>query len=488
MVHFIPTDALAAGLGDWTRRPGPRYLRLADALETWLHAEPPGEGARLPSERAHAAQHGLSRGTVVAAYAALADRGVVERRQGSGTRVAAGVPWAAAGPSGPPPHFRLPSFSRFIHRGDATIDLSFGAPQLDDVVARLHARVADALHAGASLHGYAPLGLPALRAAIADRLTARAVPAETDNVVVTTGAQSAIALLTAALVRPGDRVVVEAPTYPGAMELFARAGAHVVAVERDHTGPRPDELSRALARGAALVFLVPTCHNPTGAIMHEARRRELLAVCREHGVPLLEDETTAEVVFDGAPPPAIASLDAEHVITVGSFSKILWGGLRVGFIRAPRELVLRLGRIKAAQDMGSGALDQLAVLAAMPDLASIGEHRRTTGKERHDALREALAAELPDWHVPPAKGGFSLWARLPHGTGDDLAAAALAQGVAVSPGSSSAPEDRFLDHVRLCFSAPPDELREAARRLAIAWERLPETNAGRAPAALALRP
>jgi DNA-binding transcriptional MocR family regulator len=214
---------------------------------------------------------------------------------------------------------------------------------------------------------------------------------------------------------------------------------------------------------------VPTCHNPTGAVMHEQRRRELLAVCQKHGAPVIEDETTAELLFDGSPPPSMASLDPEGVISVGSFSKVLWGGLRVGWIRAARATILRLGRLKAAHDLGSGMLDQLAVLGAWPDLDRLAQARREQARAGHDVLVAALARRLPDWRVAPCRGGYSLWVRLPQGTGDELAAAALGQGVAISSGSSSAPQDLFLDHVRLCFAAPPAQLEEAAERLSVAW-------------------
>jgi DNA-binding transcriptional MocR family regulator len=463
--HFVAAETLVAQLGAWTHRAGPRYVRLADALGDLLGQDGLPEGARLPSERELALRLGVSRGTVVSAYAALAERGAVTRRQGSGTRVAGdrSSPGAAA-------VLRNPQFGRFITGPEVPIDLSFGAPHLDDLVAGLQGGVAEAARAGVPAHGYAPLGLPGLRDALAGRISARGVPCRPEEVLVTTGAQGALALLTAALVRPGDRVVVEAPTYPGAIELFSRAGATLVALERDHTGPRPEDLRRALSGvGAALVFLVPTCHNPTGAVMHEQRRRELLAVCTEHGVPVIEDETTAELLWDGTAPPSMASRNPDGVISVGSFSKVLWGGLRVGWIRAARPTILRIGRLKAAQDLGSGLLDQVAVLRVWPELDAIAEARRGQARRRHDTLTAALAARLPDWRIAPCRGGYSVWVRLPHGTGDDLAAAALEQGVAVSSGSSSAPQDLFLDHVRLCFAAPPAQLEEAAERLEVAW-------------------
>jgi DNA-binding transcriptional MocR family regulator len=277
MIHLLTSEALVSGIGAWTKRPGPRYERLAGAIGDLIARESSPPGCRLPPERELAALLGVSRGTVVAAYGALAERGVVTRRQGSGTRVA-GEP--APAPPDAPRHLYA-HFGRFLGAPAPQVDLAFGAPYVDDLVWQLQSRVADVMRGGAPLHGYAPLGLPALREGIAARMTADGTPTESDQVLITPGAQGALALLTGTLVRPGDRVVVEAPTYPGAVELFSRAGASIVALPRDHTGPRPDDLRHALsAMGAAFVFLIPTCHNPTGTVMHEQRRRELLRVCQ----------------------------------------------------------------------------------------------------------------------------------------------------------------------------------------------------------------
>jgi DNA-binding transcriptional MocR family regulator len=474
--QLLTAEALVGGIGAWASRSGPRYLRLAEAIADLIARESTAPGCRLPAERELAQLLEVSRGTVVAAYSELAERGTVVRRQGSGTRVAGEPPAAPA-----VPRHLYTQLGRFLGAPAPQIDLAFGAPYVDDAVWQLLGRVAHVLRAGAPAHGYAPLGLPALRQGIADRVTAAGTPTEPDDVLVTSGAQGALALLTSMLVRPGDRVVVEAPTYPGAVELFSRAGASIVALPRDHAGPRPDDLRHALsAMGAAFVFLIPTCHNPTGGVMHEQRRRELLRVCREHDVTVIEDLTTADVVFDGESPPTLSALDGgERVITVGSFSKILWGGVRVGWVRAPRGFILRLGRLKAARDLGSGLLDQAAVVGALPDLDAIIALRRAMARERHDHLRRELVERLPEWEISPTRGGYSLWVRLPSGTGDELAAAAMTRGVAIASGSSSAPEDRFLDHVRLCYPAPPELLTEAAIRLEDAWRSLHGTAAGR---------
>jgi DNA-binding transcriptional MocR family regulator len=204
--------------------------------------------------------------------------------------------------------------------------------------------------------------------------------------------------------------------------------------------------------------------------MSEQRRRDVLALCREHEVLVVEDLTTADLVFDGATPTHLSALDAEHVITIGSFSKVLWGGLRVGWIRAAPAMVLRLGRLKAAYDLGTGTLDQAACLAALDRWDELVAARRAMAQERYAAFSAALADALPGWRHEPVKGGFSMWVRLPGGSSEDFAAAAMRRGVAISTGASAAPEELFLDHVRLCFTAPPELLAEAVVRLRAAWD------------------
>jgi DNA-binding transcriptional MocR family regulator len=465
MSQSLAADQLLNLMAGWERRRGPRYLALADAIQETVDREELEAGTRLPPERALAQLAQLGRGTVVAAYAELAERGIVERRQGSGTRLTKGV---APGASRP---LRAALFGRAVQDDDDLIDLSFGAPWFDEHTASLVGGADDAIGAGAPTRGYAPLGLPGLRTAIAARLTERGTPTTDRQVVITTGSQGAIQLLTTALVRRGDRVVVEAPTYPGAMELFSRAGAVVVAVRRDHAGPRPDDLARALGGpGAALVFLVPTCAYPTGAIVHEHRRREILATCAEHDVLVVEDMTPADLVFEEPPPQSLVSMAPDRVVALGSFSKVLWGGLRTGWLRADPGLVLRLGRLKAAQDLGSGMLDQAAVLRALPGYDETARLRSAQARERYEALAAALRSQLPEWEFEEPRGGWSLWVKLPHPCADEMCAAAARRGVAIATGSNAAPDDLFLDHIRLCFPAEPALLEEAVRRMRLAWE------------------
>ena len=184
---------------------------------------------------------------------------------------------------------------------------------------------------------------------------------------------------------------------------------------------------------------------------------------------LVEDLTTADLLFSGRPPAPLAALEPDGVVAVGSFSKVLWGGLRAGWLRADPALVLRLGRLKAAHDLGTGLLDQAACVAAMPRLAEITAARRAMAASRYELITGLISEQLPDWRVTVARGGYSLWAQLPGADAAGFAATALEQGVAVSSGGSSAPEDLFLDHLRLCFTAEPDDLRTAVEQLASIW-------------------
>ncbi len=464
-VQFEADDQFDAALGAWTHRSGPRYMRLAEAVSDAIAQGLLPTGARLPTERALAARLHVSRGTVVAAYAELGDRGLVARRQGSGTTVA--VPGRA--PIGS--HVRNDGFSRQISGPAVPIDLSLAAPVHDEVVAQLVVSTVDALRAGASVHGYTPLGLPDLRHGLADRLSARGIPTSADQILITQGAQGAIQLITAAFVRAGDHVVVETPTYPGALELLSRAGAAIDGIPRDHAGPRPNLFARALDAGdVALTLLVPTCHNPTGTTMSERRRHEILAAVREHDVMLVEDLTMADTSFAGTAPPDLVALAPDRTIAIGSFSKVLWGGLRVGWIRADPATILRLGRLRTAQDMGTGILDQAACLAALPRLDEIIAGRRAMARERHDVLRDALTEELPEWEIGRCDGGYGLWIRLPRANAAQVVAAALRHGVGIVAGSVGAVDDRHLDHVRVCFTLEPDLLVEAAGRLRRAWD------------------
>lgn len=461
-VAEVTPGALAGSLSAWTLRAGPLYLRLADAIADAVAQGAVGAGTRLPPERVLAEHLAISRGTVGAAYDALRSRRAVITRRGSGTYIANGaVPTAL---------HRSTLLSNLIDPRSAPIDLSVAAAQLDGELPTKAYSLLDAARY-APRHGYAPMGIPALRDAIAARITHEGVPTTSDQVLVTGGGQEAISLVASSLIRIGDRVLVEAPTYPAAIEVFARAGARVEGVRRDHAGPLPEDLERALARGPVrLIYLIPTCHNPTGGVMSERRRREVLALAQAARTTIVEDAALAPLLLEGLAPPPLTSVDQDRVYLIGSLSKAIWGGLRVGWLRAPSDVVMRLGRLKAAYDLGGPILTQVAALDCLERYDELVSSRRALIRVKLDALLAAVTELLPDWSFPKPLGGLSIWAALPGGNGDDLTQLALRRGVAITPGSSAAQNDEFLGYVRLSAGPSPQVIREGVERLAAAWE------------------
>ena len=206
---------------------------------------------------------------------------------------------------------------------------------------------------------------------------------------------------------------------------------------------------------------------------------ELLALAREHDISVLEDTVMERLSFGMKPPPRLSELvGGEHSLyTVGSLSKTLWGGLRVGWVRASASAVLRLGRLKVALDLGTPATAQAIALSLLPRLDETIARRQGALRERMEALTTELSRELPDWEWTEPQGVYALWVKLPRGaSGDEFSQLALRHGVAVSPGSAFSPEEEHIDHIRVCFALDPDTLRRAVPKLVDAWREL-ETGA-----------
>ncbi|MFG3252454.1 PLP-dependent aminotransferase family protein [Streptomyces sp. NPDC048172] len=463
--------ALVARLGRWSTGRGPLYLLLAARFRQLIDEGVLRPGTALPPDRALASALAVGRTTVVAAYEALRQEGRIVRRQGSGTRVA-DVALA-------PPDERLaagdatsnPLFLHLLEPPDGVILLSCASPEgAPPEVARAYAGIT---FPAADL-GYHPAGHPALRAALADRFTARGLPTGPERILVTTGAQQALSLLTRHLVAPGDPVLVEAPTYPGALDLFREAAGVPLPVP---TGPEGVDVAVAVrmmaAHRPAFAYVISRFQNPTGGVLPPLPARRLAAAAREHGVPLVDDEVLAELPlhheeFTG-PPPLAAQDGAGDVLTIGSLSKVVWGGLRIGWLRGPAPLVARLARLKAVHDLGTDVPAQLAAVELIAGLDALRARRVRELRARHDHLRAELTRNLPSWHCPPVRGGQTLWARLPQGDAVAFAQVALRHGVAVLPGAVVDPTGASTRCLRLHFLSSPAELTEAVRRLATAW-------------------
>jgi DNA-binding transcriptional MocR family regulator len=460
----------------WRDRPGPRYARLAAALLEAIDQHTVARGTRVPAERALAAVAGASRGTVVACYEQLVEAGVLTRRQGSGTYVAGRPSWAARPAAG-----TAAMLLRRVAEDRETIDLSVSAP---GDLRHLPATDPEAAWHGLDGHGLDPAGLPGLRAEIARHLTEhQGLPTDPGQLVVTAGAQEALWLLSRVL--PGTRVLASCPSYPGLAGVLAGTGTAVVPVPADAAGEDPSAVERAGRSPGAVAYLMPTGHNPTGAVMPLLRRQAMAAIADAGRVTVVEDLTLADLTLGGqaltpagagpAAPPPLAALST-RVIAVGSVSKVLWGGLRVGWIRAGEPLRSALIARKSALNLGTAVVSQALAgqLLAAVDGGWLAAHRAAL-TERRDLLGALLGRHLPAWSARTPEAGLSLWAGLPTGSADAFTLAAARHGVTVLAGGAACADGRHRNFVRLSFAEQPSTLELAVERLAVAWELHAET-------------
>lgn len=445
---------------------GPLFRRLARAIAAAADRGALPRGTRLPAERRLAATLGVSRGTIVTAYDELVADGVVERRRGSGTFVL-----GAEGLGLPPGREGTVLVHRLVDRSSgpsSVIDLSLsdvgdasGLPDIQLSTADLRATVPES--------GYSPLGLPGLRRSIAQHVTGWGLPTTAEQVVVTTGGQQALSAAAMCWVRPGDLVAVDDPTYPGAIAAFTQAGARLVPMAVDSGGVRPDEVARVLAQRPALVYLQSGPHSPTGQVLADQRRRVIADLMVRARVPLVEDAAAADFAWGPLPPPVAAWCGDAAVAVIGSLS-VFWGGLRIGFVRAPEPVARRFARVKATHDFGSPAIGQLLAQRLLDEAADFMAWRQRDLRARYDVLAAALADQLPTWESTPPAGGMSLWVRLPGTDAAAFAQTALRHGVAVTPQGPLSCSGAHPDHLRISFSARPEALVEGVHRLATAWE------------------
>jgi 2-aminoadipate transaminase len=297
-----------------------------------------------------------------------------------------------------------------------------------------------------------------------------------DDIMIVSGSLQALDLVNATLLARGDTVIVERDTYQGALNRLTRLGVNVVGIPLDHEGMRIDALAQALAdlksRGITpkYIYTIPTVQNPTGTIMPEARRAELLQLSRQYAVPVFEDDCYADLIWDGNRPPAIYAMSRNGgVIHIGSFSKSIAPALRVGFIVAPWEMLSRMLALKT--DAGSGALEQMVLAEYCAPHFSSHVPKLTRGlRAKLDTLMEALNEQFgtaAEFEEP--RGGIFLWVKLPDNVDTlKLYQAALAAGVSINPGPEwSTDKAHAGSRLRLCFANPShQQIREGVGVLA----------------------
>ncbi len=470
----------------------PVNRQIADQIRDAVAAGRLAGGDRLPTIRGLAAELGVNRDTVAAAYERLAAEGVVESTVGRGTFVAgAGHPVAAASaaPQLSPLVERLLDFERtrpgYADAGDCVaMHALIPEPALYPVDAFRRALNRALSDGGAELLLYGgPQGHGGLRDALAAHLDEAGVPARTDELVLCHGASQGISLAVRLFAAAGDAVAVEEPTYSNVLATLHSLGVRPVAVPMTHAGPDLDALERVLARPDVKAFYtIPTFHNPMGISTDVDHRRALLQAAERAGKPVIEDAFEMDLGFAGAPAPSLATLDrAGWVVQLFSFSKSLFPGTRVGSLLARGANVEALLALKRASDLS----DAMPLQAALADFVTSGAYRRHLGglrrilAARRDALLAALEKHMPEgarWTEP--RGGYQVWLELPGGidTAALLPEAARA-GLLFAPGYQFNVDGRPSNAMRLTIAmADEAEIARGVATLGALVRRTPESS------------
>ena len=454
-------------------------------------------GAKLPASRELATKLGINRNTVTSAYEALSKKDRVHSHVGQGTFVAERGPKAAS-------TMRW-SFSRATQaarewvrspaeeaRHPDLIDFASLVPDEELFPVEPFRVVLDEVlvKEGKKLLQYGPAaGYPPLRSYIAERLARRGVETTPDNVLVVNGSQQALDLICRTLLDPGDPVVLESPTYTIVLPLLAQYRAEIEEIPMTPRGMDLDILEASVASSRPkFLFTMPTFHNPTGITMDLASRERLVGIANRHGVPIVEDDFDSELRFDGVALPPLKALDVQDcVIHIGTFSKGLFPGLRLGWIVAPPDVVVALSRAKLISDYHTSLLLQAAVLIFCRRGHYDAHLERLAGiyLDKSRTLVAALERHFPEgvtWTQP--EGGFAFWITLPESeSADAVLPDAINDGVVFTPGAhffARGGGGRFL---RLSISrVPVERIEEGVKRLGDILKRRLERRLGRAGA------
>lgn len=450
------TDLLLPIDGD-----GPVYRDLAERIRLLVVDGRVPDGCRLPSERELANALGVSRTTTTRVYSELRETGLLRSRQGSGSVVS--LPFAAS------------SASSMIVTPDGadTIALTYAAQAAPAGIGRAFETAVTKLPGLLSTTGYLPDGLPVLRELLAQRYTDRGLPTDPSQIIITSGALGGISLLAKTLLSPGQRVVVEGVSYPHAHEAFMSAGGRLSPLALGDSPWDVDALASTL-RGSMhrAAYLIPDFHNPTGEVMGDEERSIWARELRRHDITPVIDESLREVNLDGVELPRPYAAHDPRAVIIDSASKSFWGGLRVGWIRAPRHLIMPLIQTRMSQDLGTAAFEQLVLAELLTEGGQTAAAARSTLRAGRDHLLAELADQLPEVGAPCPSGGLSLWLTLPDRMSSQLTTAAARHGLLLTPGprffaAGAAAGER---HLRLPFTQSASTLTEAVARLRVAYD------------------
>jgi len=459
--HWLAAAQLGELLGE-SNWQSPVYRDLAERLRLLVIDGQLPDGVRLPSERDLCAALGLSRTTVTNAYALLRDLGVLAARRGAGNFVHQ--------PEGGMASSLLP-VTLAADEDNALVAMNTASSTAPPGLSRAYQAAAERLPSLLSGTGYFPDGVQPLRTALANWFTRRGLVTTADQLIITVGSLSAWNVILQALVDPGDPVLLESPTYYNAIEACRRLGARLVPFPITSRRWDPDRLETLLARSQArVVFLIPEFQNPTGVWLDEDQRRAAARILNRHSVITVIDETLLELRLDEDDHRTPMGSLLDNAITIGSASKSFWGGLRIGWIRAPKAYVRRLIETQATMDNGAAPYEQLVVTELMADADRILEYQRRRIRVQRDHLVTESRRALPDWEVVVPRGGLSLWFELPTESSNLITALARTRDLVLTPGPRFYPRGGGRRHLRVPYVGEPAVLTEAVRRLALTWQ------------------
>jgi GntR family transcriptional regulator of abcA and norABC len=462
----------------------PLYQQIADDIERRISYGEFPPGSQLPSERKLAEQLGVNRSTVILAFAELRALGIIESRTGSGTRVSK-YKWGAT-----PKH--TPNWHRYVEGGSflpnlpflrrirealkndkGLIDFASGELSSDISPVKEINMLMDENHHTEYLGYDNPQGFLPLREALVSFLSQyRAIDTTESSILITSGSQQSLYLITQCLLTPGDAVAIEDPSYCYSLPMFQSAGLRLFRLPVDDKGVRAEDI-RSLYKKHRIKMLIinPNFQNPTGTLLDVERRKELLDVASELGLPIVEDDPYSLTAYDGAPPRPLKAMDPiGSVLYIGSFSKIAASGLRIGWMVAPHAVVERLADARQQMDFGLSVVPQ-QVAAHFLKSSYIQPHLdrlRLQLLYKRDLLIEALQRELPDlvrFTIP--QGGLHLWCKIiPEVSDNKLLEEAIRKGVVFVPGSVYGSDSGY---VRFTFARPKaDEITVGISKFAAA--------------------
>lgn len=469
-------DGLVDLLGKWPVGKEPLYRLLANALGQAIREQYLPAGSKLPPERHLARALAISRSTVVAAYELLRQEELVESRQGSGTVIKA-LKARRNTTSTESKLFRQFSAEVPGYRKPELVDFATGTlASLKETVKKAARFKQEEMDALLNDGGYSQAGLPLLRQELARWYTDSGLPTTEDQLLITTGTQQAVTLLTQLFLKRGDLAALDNPSFLGTIDILKTFGARLTGIPFSATPNGIDQLEN-LARHTPprLLYLMPTFQNPAGFVLPAAQRRRIAALSDELQLPVIEDHTLSFFELNNKLPPprpiaSFAGID-NKVFVVGSLSKLFWAGLRVGWVRGAPSTIASLTRLKLVNDLGSPILEQFIAARLIPEIHSAQRLRQKQLLPRKRYLEELLKNFLPEWEWQEPEGGLFLWVKIPAGNASELAQLALRNGVMLMPGENLSVDGSFGNYLRLPFFLEPRFLEEGVERLAATWHR-----------------